>query len=125
LFGDASKVDELDSDWDENETFNAKSIEHRNIQREITRWKTSLGPKIFKKVFTAFCTLAKNGEELDRKGEAGIFLTENSIMKNLVKQFGYKSEFLAKRFYYLMTGGQLGQRVTFPDFMSYLRPLLF
>ena len=84
-----------------------------------------MGPKIFKKLFTAFCTLAKNGDDLEKKGEAGIFLTEGSIVKNLVKQFGYKSEFLAKRFYYLMTGRQPGRRVTLPEYMGFLQPLFF
>ena len=65
--------------------------------------------------------MAKNPDE---ERESKVFITENSISKHLPKLFGYKSEFISKRFYILMTGRQPGREVTFPSYMSFLSPLL-
>ena len=60
-----------------------------------------MGSKLFKRLFTGFRTLSKNPEETSK---SKIFISEYSISKNLSRLFGYKSEFIAKRLYYLMTG---------------------
>jgi len=87
------------------------------VQLDINKWKKELGPKLFSKMYRGFVCLSKNPEETV---ESQVQVTENSFIKNMTKLFGYKSEFLAKRFYLLMTGRQPGIRVDFNNYMGYL-----
>ena len=81
LFGDAGKVDELDSSWEDNEE--KKYDAHIGwIESEITSWRKSLGNKLFNKIFACFTCLSKNPEDAS-KGEAYLFITENSLVMNL------------------------------------------
>lgn len=94
--GDASRVDELDSSFDE------QDYEYAKIRKDINDWEKSLGPKLFKKIFACFTALSKNQDETTKR--CHLYITEGSFIKNFPKQFGYKSDFLIGRFYYLMTG---------------------
>lgn len=115
LFGDISRAEEFNSSSDE------LDAGFELIQKDINDWQNSLGPKLFKKVWACFAGLAKNQDETDKP--CCLYVTEGSFAKNFPRQFGYKSEFLIGRFYYLMTGKQPGVKVYFPQYMAIISPL--
>jgi len=98
------------------------STQESSVQVDINKWKEGLGEKLFRKIFRGFNALAKNQDEEDRPWE--LYITEGSIIRHMPRVFGYKSEFLAKRFYTIITEKMLGVRVTFPIYMTGLAPLL-
>jgi len=92
-----------------------------NLQKEINSWKKGMGDKLFKKIFRGFQVLCKNSDE---EKQSQLYITEGSLIKNMPKLFGYKNEFIAKRFYSMMTNRNLGFKVAFPDYMVGLSLLL-
>ena len=68
----------------------------RGSSRKIKKTK-----KLFKKIFRGFNALCKNQDEENRQW--ALYITEESLIKYLPKLFGYKSEFLAKRLYAMLT----------------------
>ena len=93
------------------------------VQEEIEVWRQRLGEKLFGKIFRAFRSLCRNGDEENAK-EHQLFLTEQTMQKNLPRLFGYKNDFLASRIYMLISGNVKDKRVFFPQYVAGVNPLL-
>lgn len=53
-----------------------------------------------------------------------IYLTQDSILNNFIKVFGYRNEQLALRFYNFLAGGFKGVRIYLPTYAIKLKGLV-